>query len=76
MTVSDVAQGSTGVLYYLEQLRMLAMDKLGAKLDRNYAGVVVSVNSSAHPLAGFNEHYLKARHSEIACSRQTGGARA
>jgi hypothetical protein len=53
---------------------MLAMDKLGAKFDRNYTGVVVSVNSSANALAGFDEDYLKASRGEIASSRQTCGA--
>jgi hypothetical protein len=47
---------------------MLAMDKLGAKLDRDYAGVVVSMDSSAYAVAGFDEDYLSASHGEIACS--------
>ena len=50
---------------------MLAMDKLGAKLDRDYAGVVVSMNSSAYAVAGFDEDYLSASHCEIACSSQS-----
>ena len=53
---------------------MLAMDELGAKLNRNQAGVVLSVNSAAHAVAGFDEHYLKARCGEIACGSQTRGA--
>jgi hypothetical protein len=49
---------------------MLAMDKLGAKLDRYYAGVVVSVDSSAYAVAGFDQDYLSASHSEVAGSGQ------
>jgi hypothetical protein len=52
---------------------MLAMDKLGAKLDRDYAGVVVSMDSSAYAVAGFDEDYLSASHGEIACSSQACG---
>ena len=53
---------------------MLAMDKLGAKLDRNYGGVVLSVDSSTRALAGFDEDYLNASRSEVACGCQTCGA--
>lgn len=52
---------------------MLAMDKLGAKLDRDYAGVVVSMNSSAYAVAGFDEDYLSASHREFAGSSQACG---
>ena len=54
---------------------MLAMDKLGAKFNRNQAGVVMSVNSAAHAVASFDEDYVDAGRREVACSRQTGGAR-
>ena len=57
----------------MQQLRMLAMDKLGAKLDRYYAGVVVSVDSSAYAVAGFDEDYLSASHREVAGSSQACG---
>jgi hypothetical protein len=52
---------------------MLAMDKLSPKLDRDYPGVVVSVDSSAYAVAGFDEDYLSASHREIACSSQACG---
>ena len=60
----------------MQQLRMLAMDKLSAKLDRDYAGVVVSMDSSADAVAGFDEDYLSASHREVTCSSQTCGASA
>jgi hypothetical protein len=52
---------------------MLTMDKLGSQLDRDYARVVMSMNSSAYAVAGFDEDYLSASHREGTCSSQACG---
>jgi hypothetical protein len=70
MAVSYVAEGLAGRFYYFQQQRMLAKKKQPPQLDPDYAGVVLSVVSYAYAVAGFDQDYLSASHSEVAGSGQ------
>ena len=49
------------------------MDKLGAELDWNHA-IVLSVDSPADAITGFDDNYFNARRRKVPCRSQTCGA--
>lgn len=70
----DVAEGRTGDVYYLQKFRRLAMDKLCSELNGKLVGTMMSKNSPAHAVAGFDQDYVKAGRGEVACRSQSGSA--